>query len=158
SKYNSDPVCAACLRAAQDQRIRVPTWLWDSPPLRRALARPDIGAVVAVLRAATGLSQVDFANLMGEGWSQSAGSLIERHKCHTLYDIRELRRFADTVDMPRAALLPLVIGDPNVTLKAADDPCPTGVPDVDRRSFTSLTATLAVGAALPPIRVPARAE
>src|SRR4051794_40001214 len=142
SRYNSDPVCAACLRASRNPRIRVPTWLWDSEPMRRALARPDVGAVVAILRAATGLSQIDFANLMGDGWSQTTVSNVERRKRDTLYDIRELRRFADTVDMPREALPPLVPGDLDVPLEADDDLCPTGVLDVNRRSFTTLTASL----------------
>jgi transcriptional regulator with XRE-family HTH domain len=125
--------------------------------MRQALVRADVGAMVAILRAATGLSQIEFANLMGDGWSQTMVSDIERRKRGTLYDIRELRRFADTLDMPRSALLPLVIGDPSATLKA-DEPCPTGALDVDRRSFTTLTASLAAGAALPPIHVPTRID
>lgn len=39
SQYNSDPLCAS---------------LWDSAPMRRALARVDLPAVVAIFRSAAG--------------------------------------------------------------------------------------------------------
>jgi hypothetical protein len=125
--------------------------------MRQALARLDVGAVVAILRRVTGLSQVDLANLV-EGWSQSTVSLIENRRRDTLYDIRELLRFADAVDMPREALLPLVFGDVSATLEKDDDLGLAGALDVNRRSFNTLTASLAAGAVLPPIRVPSRVD
>ncbi|MGH3913608.1 MAG: hypothetical protein ACRDTC_09375 [Pseudonocardiaceae bacterium] len=39
SRYNTDPLCALCARAARDSAGIVPTWLWDSGPMREALAR-----------------------------------------------------------------------------------------------------------------------
>jgi transcriptional regulator with XRE-family HTH domain len=156
SRYSPDPVCAACLRASWDSQPQAPLWLWDSEPIREAFARLDLGAVVAILRAAMGLSQIDFANLMSDGWSQTTVSDIERRKRGTLYDIRELLRFADTLDMPREALLPLVFGDANATLEKNAIPEPAGDIDVNRRSFTTLAAGLAAGATLPPIQIPNR--
>lgn len=148
SRYSEDSLCAVCLRASRASGSSVPGWLWDSDSIRRALARLDVGAVVAMLRAATGLSQLEFANLV-EGWSQSTVSLVERGRRDTLYDVRELLRFADAVGMPREALLPLVFGDPNAG--SADDSgaeAGRGL-EVDRRSFTALAAGLTFGAALP---------
>jgi transcriptional regulator with XRE-family HTH domain len=134
----------------------VPVWLWDSAPMRRALARVDVGAVVAILRGAAGLSQLDLANLV-EGWSQSTVSLVEHGRRDTVYDVRELLRFADAVDMPREALLPLVLGDPSATLETNGLDL-AGVVDLDRRSFNQMSAGLAVGAILPAVRVPARVD
>lgn len=53
SQYNPDPLCSACERASRDTAGIVPTWLWDSDPMREALARVDIPAVVAIFRAAS---------------------------------------------------------------------------------------------------------
>ncbi|WP_329260820.1 helix-turn-helix domain-containing protein [Actinoallomurus sp. NBC_01490] len=125
--------------------------------MRRALARLDVGAVVAIMRAATGLSQLDFANIV-EGWSQSTVSLIERGRRDTLYDVRELLRFADTVGMPREALLPLILGDPDAILgKDSGSKLAEGL-EVDRRSFNAMAAGLTVGVALPFIPVPTRVD
>jgi transcriptional regulator with XRE-family HTH domain len=85
--------------------------------MRQALARTDMAAFLAVLRGAAGISQMELANLV-EGWSQSTVSTIERNERRTLYDIQELLRLADAVDMPRAALLPLIMGEPEVTCNA----------------------------------------
>lgn len=157
SRYSSDLLCAACLRASRGTGTSVPGWLWDSEPMRRALARLDVGAVVAIMRAATGLSQLDFANIV-EGWSQSTVSLIERGRRDTLYDVRELLRFADTVGMPREALLPLILGDPDAILgKDSGSKLAEGL-EVDRRSFNAMAAGLTVGVALPFIPVPTRVD
>ena len=55
SRYNPDPLCAPCTRAARTTPALAergaPTWLWDSPPMRDALARVDLAAAVAVFRA-----------------------------------------------------------------------------------------------------------
>ncbi len=77
--------------------------------MRAALARVDIPAVVAIFRAAAGLSQLELGNLV-VGWSQSLVSLTERGLRDTRYDIRKLLAFADAVGMPRKALLPLILG------------------------------------------------
>ena len=92
-------------------------WLWDSPPMRDALARVDLAAVMAVFRAASGLSQHQLADIVG--WSQSSLSLFESGRRETLYDVRVLLRFADAVDMPREALLPLVFGRADAALPDA---------------------------------------
>lgn len=152
SRYNPDPVCAPCLRAARDTMPTAPVWLWDSVPMRRALARLDLGAVVALLRAVTGLAQEDLANLI-EGWSQTTVSMVERNQRSTLYDVRELLRFADVFDMPRSALLPLLFGDPDVSIADV-----TGVSEnVDRRTFNKNAVGVAV-AALAPVPAPNRVE
>jgi transcriptional regulator with XRE-family HTH domain len=121
SRYNPDPLCGPCTRAARTipalAERGAPTWLWDSPPMRDALARVDLAAAVAVFRAAAGLSQHELADITG--WSQSSLSLFERGHRDTLYDVRALLRFADTVDMPREALLPLILGHPDAALPGA---------------------------------------
>ena len=158
SRYNPEPLCAACMSAVRSAGPAAPAWLWDSDPMRRALARTDMGAMVAIFRAATSLSQLELANLL-DGWSQSAVSLIERGRRDTLYDIRELLRFADTVDMPREALLPVVLGQPDAILET-DDVKPPGamVDGVSRRSFNGMAAGLAAYGLIPPIRVPERVD
>ncbi|GLY90545.1 helix-turn-helix domain-containing protein [Actinoallomurus iriomotensis] len=125
--------------------------------MRRALARLDVGAVVAIMRAATGLSQLDFANIV-EGWFQSTVSLIERSRRDTLYDVRELLRFADAVGMPREALLPLILGDPDAILSEDSGSKLAEGFEVDRRSFNAMAAGLTVGVVLPLIPVPSRAD
>jgi hypothetical protein len=156
SRYNADPLCSACDRTSRETAGAAPTWLWDSDPMREALARVDIPAVVAIFRAASGLSQMELGNLV-EGWSQSLVSLTERGQRDTLYDIRKLLAFADTVDMPRAALLPLILGQPDAILESDHTVALQGVGtvDMDRREFTILAAGLAASAVL---AAPARAD
>lgn len=161
SRYNQDPLCASCMRAARSAPLAgtgAPAWLWDSQPWRDALARVDLGAALAVFRAASGLSQHQLAEITG--WSQSTLSLFESGHRDTLYDIRVWLRFAEAVDMPREALLPLVGGqtDPtptNGTLAERSVMEGTGV-DLDRRTFGGLAAGAAAAAILPEISVPAR--
>lgn len=83
SRYNPEPLCAPCARASRDCAGIVPTWLWDSPPMRAALARVDIPAFVAIFRAAAGLSQMELGNLI-EGWSQTLVCMTEQGKRETL--------------------------------------------------------------------------
>lgn len=156
SHYNPDPLCSACERASRDTARVVPTWLWDSDPMREALARVDIPAVIAIFRAASELSQMELGNLV-EGWSQSLVSLTERGRRDTLYDIRKLLTFADAVGMPRAALLPLILGRPDAILEGDNTVALWGVDtvDMDRRGFTALAGGLAASAVLP---APARAD
>jgi transcriptional regulator with XRE-family HTH domain len=156
SRYNSEPLCGACRQAAKDASPIVPTWLWDSVPMRSALARADIAAVVAVLRAAAGLTQEDLALLVNR--SQATISRTELGQRATLYDIRELLDFVDTLGMPRPALLPLILSTPNSTLEADNSVEPHDGMDVDRRSFNEMAAGLLTGALLPMAELPERAD
>jgi transcriptional regulator with XRE-family HTH domain len=67
-------------------------------PLRRAFAELDLGAALTIIRRASGLSQLDFATLLG--WSQSAVARAETGQRDTLYDIRRLFELVDAVGMP----------------------------------------------------------
>jgi DNA-binding XRE family transcriptional regulator len=122
SRYNRQQVCAPCARAARDTpepgpvTPPWPTWLWGSAPMREVLARCDLGAAVAMFRVAAELSQRELGDLAG--WSQGTVSLVETGRRDTLYDIRELLRFADAVTMPREALLPVLLGRPAVLVSA----------------------------------------
>lgn len=164
SRYNSEALCGACLQAARGASRTAPSWLWDSAPMRRALANVDLSACVAIVRGASGLSQLELANLVGWG-SQSVVSRIESGHRDTLYDIRELLRFADAIDMPRDALMPLIMGDPTATGDALVEVRTETVPerpeqmdteqmDVDRRHFSGLVVGGMLGLGLDRIRVP----
>jgi hypothetical protein len=85
-------------------------WVLDSPLLRRVLAEVNVPAVVAVIRAACGLSQRDMAEVAG--WSRAALSYYERGRREAVFDVRALLQFADAVGMPRLALVALVLADP----------------------------------------------
>lgn len=156
SRYNPDPLCGACERAARETAVIVPPWLWDSEPMRQAWARLDPAAAVTILRSAAGLSQDGLGRLV-DGWSQSVVSLIERGRRDTLFDIRKLLAFTDSVGMPREALLPLILGRADATLRADHDVAPLGV-DVDRRDFSGMAAGLLASAAIPHVQVPARVD
>lgn len=167
SRYNHDPLCAPCMRASKaGPPLAEPVtlaWLWDSLPMREALARVDLAAVVAVFRAAAGLSQHELADIIG--WSQSSLSLFESGQRSTLYDIRELLRFTDAVDMPREALLPLVLGQARAVLPGAwlagpplaggDELEETGM-ELDRRGFATVITGAAAAAMLPELAVPSK--
>jgi transcriptional regulator with XRE-family HTH domain/tetratricopeptide (TPR) repeat protein len=122
-----------------------PSWLFDSPLLRQALAQMNLPAVPAIVRAACGLPQRDFAAMVG--WHPSTLSCYERGQRHGMYDIRTLFLLSDAVGMPRGMLLPLVFGDPDagLTAEAGDG---TGM-ELTRRGFGGLTAAAVMGAALP---------
>ncbi|MGH4023789.1 MAG: helix-turn-helix domain-containing protein [Pseudonocardiaceae bacterium] len=156
SRYNPDALCSVCVRASRDSTQIVPAWLWDSAPLRAALARVDLAAFVVIFREAAELSQTELGNLV-DGWSQSMVSFIERGLRDTLYDIRTLLAFADAVGMPRTALAPLILGHPDATLEGDSEVTLQGVDAVDmgRRDFGMLAAGLAVAAMLP---VPQRVD
>ncbi len=156
SRFNTGTVCAPCAQAARDLESVTPTWLWDSQPMRQALARLDPGAALAIFRTVSGLSQQDVAEIMG--WSQSTVSLIEKGQRETLFDIRELLRFADMVEMPREALAPVLFGEPDATLGdgALEEPGNEAGEDVDRRSFGGFAAGVAAAVVLPEITIPSR--
>lgn len=108
-KRRGEPLCPACEQAA----LEVPPWpMWvlDSPLLRRVLAEVNVPAVIAVIRAACGLSQRDMAEVAG--WSRAALSYYERGRREAVFDVRALLQFADAVGMPREALLALILADP----------------------------------------------
>jgi len=107
SRYNPSTTCASCAQRHVPPLLS-PAWLWDSEELRRALADVDLGAALSVIRAAVGLSQLEFATLLG--WSQSGVARAESGQRDTLYDIRRLLEVADALDMPRAALVPVLVG------------------------------------------------
>jgi DNA-binding XRE family transcriptional regulator len=154
SRYSRDPLCAPCMRACRGRCPATPTWLWDSVPMREALASGNMPAFVAIVRAAMGLSQLELASLVG--WSQSTINRIENGERNTLYDIRELLRFADAIDMPRHALMPLLMGDP-VAITAIPGTNPDM--DMDRRQFTGVLAgTLAAGMGWGSVSVPSRVD
>src|SRR5262249_7874161 len=107
SRYNPDSVCAGCTRQIATTPP-FPIWLWDSVPLRQAFAKLDLGAALTIIRTAPGLSQLEFATLLG--WSQSAVARAETGQRESLYDLRRLFEVVDAVDMPRTALIPLLLG------------------------------------------------
>lgn len=156
SRYNCDPLCSGCARAAREVSGVVPGWVWDSDPLRAALARVDLAAFVVLVRSAAELSQTGLGNLV-EGWSQSLVSLTERGLRDTVYDIRALLAFTDALGMPRTALAPLILGAADATLDGEDLATQRGADtmDITRRGFTTMGAGLAMAAVLP---VPQRVD
>jgi transcriptional regulator with XRE-family HTH domain len=109
-KRRGDALCPSCTRAAGEVAPS-PSWVLDSPLLRQALAEANVPAVVAIVRTACGLSQQDMAAVVG--WSRSALSCYERGRRDAVFDIRALLQFADAIGMPRAALLALLLADPD---------------------------------------------
>jgi transcriptional regulator with XRE-family HTH domain len=127
-----------------------PVWVFDSMMLREALAQVNLAAVPAIVRAGCGLSQRDIAAMVG--WSPAALSYYERGARDGMFDIRTVLQFADAVGMPRAALLPLVSGDPDAGPRVgAEDG--TGM-ELTRRGFGGLAAVAGIAAALPPLSAP----
>ncbi|GLW67670.1 hypothetical protein Arub01_59130 [Actinomadura rubrobrunea] len=115
--------------------------------MRRALARLDLGAVLTVFRAAAGLTQEQMASLV-PGWTKTKVTRIEAGARSTLYDIRELLTWADAVQMPREALLPMILGTPNVTLEL-QTPTPLEGSTLERRTFNGGLLAVTAGAMLP---------
>src|SRR6266571_4595331 len=137
SRYNREPLCSACMSASRSRSVAVPQWLWDSAPLRRALADLNLGAALAIVRASAGLSQLELGALLG--WDQSKVQRAEKGTRGSLYDIRTLLQVVDALDMPRTALAPLVLGAPDAIIEENDV-------DVTRRRFGGVAggAALAV--------------
>jgi transcriptional regulator with XRE-family HTH domain len=101
------------MKAAREMPSQ-PSWLFDSPLLRQALAEVNLPAVPGIVRAACGVSQKDLATMTG--WSEAVLSYYARGIRDGMYDVRTVLQFADAVGMPRAALLPLVFADADVSL------------------------------------------
>ena len=104
-----------------------------------------MAAVLAVLRGAAGMSQLEFGQLLG--WSQSVVTKIERRQRRTFHDIAEVLRVCDLLGMPRDALLPLVLGDADAMLGNDEEVMfwEVGI-GVDRRQFNHLALGTAVAA------------
>lgn len=155
SRYNAGSLCGTCERAARETAGIVPTHVWDSELLRDALARMDLPAVVAILRSAVGLSQLELGNLLG--WSQAMVALTEAGARESIYDIRVLFRLIDALDMPKKALEPLFTG--RVTLGGDNDVSDlTGEIDVERRGFNTMAAGLLASALVQHVTVPDRVD
>jgi transcriptional regulator with XRE-family HTH domain len=155
SRYNTDPLCSACMSASHNRSVAVPQWLWDSAPLRHALADLNLGAVLAIVRASAGLSQLELGTLLG--WDQSKVQRAEKGTRDSLYDIRTLLEVVDALDMPRTALAPLVLGAPDAIIEEKDM-------DLTRRQFggvmggATLAAMAGVGAELGTVQIPAKVD
>jgi hypothetical protein len=119
SGYNPGIVCASCERAlfaerelggADGGRPDLAAWVWDTEPMRRALARLDFPAVLVIYRSAARLSRRELSEITG--LSHSTIWYYEAGERQGIYDVRQLLQFADSVEMPRSALLPVILGEP----------------------------------------------
>ena len=140
SGYNPGTFCTPCQRAlfdrqhlaGPDARDDMAAWVWDTGPMRDALARLDFPAVLVIYRSAAGLSQRELAERTG--MSASVIWYWEAGRRQGIYDIRQLLAFADSLSMPRPALLPVILGQPDA---------PTGL--LAGPAATALTVSAAVG-------------
>ena len=116
SAYNTDDFCTPCRRALFDREhpadpgADLATWVWETGPMREALARLDFQAVLVIYRAAARVSRRE----LGEraGLSESVIWYWEAGRRQGIYDIRQLLRLADSLKAPRVALLPVILGQP----------------------------------------------
>ena len=78
--------------------------------MREALARLDFPAVLVIYRSAAGMTRRE----LGErtGLSESVIWYWEAGRRQGIYDIRQLLQFADSLQAPRPALLPVILGQP----------------------------------------------
>jgi len=128
SGYNPGDFCAPCQRALFDRQYLagpgagddMAGWVWDTGPMRAALARLDFPAVLVIYRPAAGLSRRE----LGErtGLSESVIWYWEAGRRQGIYDIRQLLQFADSLRMPRPALLPVILGQPDALSDLLADP------------------------------------
>jgi len=116
SGYNPGTVCGPYQREQQaaagpDGRDNPAAWVRDTVPLRNALALLDFPAALVIYRSATRLSRRE----LGErtGLPESAIWYYEVAERQGMCDIRQLLQFADSVRMPRPALLPVILGRPD---------------------------------------------
>ena len=152
SQYNPEPVCAGCARQIATTPS-FPLWLWDSLPLRRAFVDLDLGAALTIIRTASGLSQLEFATLLG--WSQSAVARAEAGQRDSLYDLRRLFEVVDAVDMPRETLIPLLLGrsgEEQIEREEADDM------GMNRRRFGGGLVSLTAATGMSQIQVPTKVD
>ncbi len=120
SAYNKGPLCSSCerdmlsagyLASAGDGRA-VPVWVWGTAPVRRMLARLELGRALEVFRVAAGFSRAEAGAVAG--WSGAAIGMIENGTRDTIFDICNLLQLVDAFEMPRAVLLPVILGHPGV--------------------------------------------
>ena len=119
SGYNPGDFCTPCQRALFDRqhladpdgRDDMAAWVWDTGPMRDALARLDFPAVLVIYRSAAGLLRRELAERTG--LSESVIWYWEAGRRQGIYDIRQLLQFADPLRMPRPALLPVILGQPD---------------------------------------------
>jgi Helix-turn-helix domain len=116
SDYNPGTMCSPCERALFDrEHLACPgddlaTWVWDTAPMREALARLDFQAVLVIYRAAAGVSRRELG--ARAGLSESVIWYWEAGRRQGIYDIRQLLQLADALKAPRLALLPVILGQP----------------------------------------------
>jgi transcriptional regulator with XRE-family HTH domain len=148
SRYNPDAVCARCVKNRVSVSERVPSWLWDSPALRNALAELDLGGALFIIRKAAGLSQLELAAMLG--WASSTVGRVETGELETLCNIKKLLTVTDALDVPRVALTPILLGVPDAgqTGEEASDM------SVSRRQLAGLAAGLTAAAGLSHIQIP----
>jgi hypothetical protein len=111
-------LCTPCQRALFDQqnpadpdaRDDPATWVWDTAPMRDALARLDLPATLVIYRQAARLTR----RQLGErtGLSKSVIWYWESGQRQGIYDIRQLPQLTDALQAPRPALLPVILGHP----------------------------------------------
>ena len=116
SSYNPGDFCSPCQRALFDRqhldaRDDMAAWVWDTGPMRSALACLDFPAVLVIYRAAARLSRRE----LGErtGLSESVIWYWEAGRRQGIYDIRQLLQLIDALKAPRLALLPVILGQPH---------------------------------------------
>ncbi|QFG22859.1 helix-turn-helix domain-containing protein [Actinomadura sp. WMMB 499] len=158
SRYNNEPVCGPCQRALRESSVSTPAWLWDTPPMRRALAELNFSGVLALLRSAAGLTQQQMADLV-PGWTKTKVARAESGERGTLYDIRELLAWADALCVPREALLPLVLGTPDAALYLDSSQESQEGEELNRRTFSGGMLALTASTLLPDgVLAPARID
>jgi len=116
SGYNPDDFCTPCRRALFDREHLadlgddLAEWVWDTAPMREALARLDFQAVLVIYRAAAGVSRRELGERAGV--SESVIWYWEAGRRQGIYDIRQLLQLTDALKAPRVALLPVILGQP----------------------------------------------
>jgi hypothetical protein len=118
SGYNPDTFCTPCRRALFDREHPadpgagddLATWVWDTAPMREALARLDFQAVLVIYGAAAGVTRRELGDRAG--LSESAIWYWEAGTRQGIYDIRQLLQLIDALQAPRLALLPVILGQP----------------------------------------------
>jgi len=116
SAYNPGDFCTPCQRALFDREHPadpgagddLATWVWDTAPMREALARLDLQAVLVIYRAAARVTRRELGERAGV--SESVIWYWEAGRRQGIYDIRQLLKLADSVEAPRVALLPVILG------------------------------------------------
>jgi len=100
-------------------------WVWDTGPMRDALARLDFPAVLVIYRSAARLTRRELAERTG--LSESVIWYWEAGRRQGIYDIRQLLQFADSLRMPRPALLPVILGEPDALSGLLGGPAATAL-------------------------------